>query len=125
MTKRVSMQRAAVGGALPLADDVIVADSYLGRLRGLIGRPPLVAGQGLWIVPTQQVHTHFMRVPIDVVFLDRDLVVLKVVPALAPWKLSPWVKGARSVLELAAGGASAISAGHRLIANPGALDRRG
>ena len=115
----------APGGALPVADDVLLADRYFSRLRGLIGRPPLREGQGLWIVPTQQVHTHFMGEPIDVVFLDRELTVLRVVPALAPWKLSPWVKGARSALELAPGGAATISVGDRLLSRPRGPERPG
>jgi uncharacterized protein len=43
-----------------------------------------------------------MRFPIDVVFLDRELRVLKVVPSLAPWRMASG-RGARAVLELAAG----------------------
>ena len=56
-----------------------------------------------------------MRFPIDVVFLDGDDRVLEVVPHLAPWRAAG-VKGARSVLELAAGEADArgISVGSTL-----------
>jgi hypothetical protein len=43
-----------------------------------------------------------MRFPIDVVFLDRELRVVKVVPQLAPWRVASG-RGARAVLELAAG----------------------
>jgi uncharacterized protein len=43
-----------------------------------------------------------MRFPIDVVFLDRELRVLKVVPRLSPWRFASG-RGARAVLELAAG----------------------
>ena len=49
------------------------------------------------------VHTFFMRFAIDVVFLDRDLKVRRVVEDLRPWRLSPWVLSAHSVLELAGG----------------------
>ena len=125
MTRCVSIWREADGTAALLAGEVALADRYLSRLRGLIGRAPLRAGQGLWIVPTQQVHTHFMREPIDVIFLDRELTVLQVVPALAPWKLSPWVKGARSALELAPGGAATISVGDRLLSRPRGPERPG
>ncbi|HOX67306.1 MAG TPA: DUF192 domain-containing protein [Burkholderiaceae bacterium] len=118
MMKRVSMFCDAADGASTLAADVLVANRYFSRLRGLIGHPPLQPGRGLWIVPTQQVHTHFMGAPIDVIFLDRDMKVLRVVPALAPWKLSPWVKGARSALELAAGTAATVAVGDRLVARP-------
>ncbi len=62
--------------------------------------------------PAPAIHTYFMRFPIDAVFLDRELRVLGVTPALRPWR---WARraGARSVLELAAGEA------HRLGVRPG------
>ena len=59
--------------------------------------------EGLWIVPCAMIHTLFMRFPIDVVFLDRELKALRVVESLKPWRVSPWVLGAHSVLELAGG----------------------
>jgi uncharacterized membrane protein (UPF0127 family) len=43
-----------------------------------------------------------MRFPIDVVFLDRELRVTKVVHRLGPWRLAAG-RGAKAVLELAAG----------------------
>ena len=59
--------------------------------------------EGLWIVPCAMIHTLFMRFPIDAVFLDRELKALRVVSGIKPWRLSPWVPGAHSVLELAGG----------------------
>jgi uncharacterized membrane protein (UPF0127 family) len=44
-----------------------------------------------------------MRYPIDIVFLSRDQVVLRVVSALRPWRVSPYVRGAFFAVELAAG----------------------
>jgi uncharacterized membrane protein (UPF0127 family) len=52
--------------------------------------------------PAASVHTWFMRFSIDVVFLDRELRVLKIVPRLSPWRVASG-RGARAVLELAAG----------------------
>jgi uncharacterized membrane protein (UPF0127 family) len=75
-------------------------------MRGLLGRAALGAGEGLLIRPTSAIHTFFMRFAIDVVFLDRDGVVLEVVPGLRPWRLAA-KRGARSVLELPAGEADA------------------
>ena len=58
----------------------------------------------------------FMRFPIDAVFLDRDLVVLKVVENLAPWRMAAQ-RGAKAVLELPAGAArqSGLRPGDRLV----------
>jgi uncharacterized membrane protein (UPF0127 family) len=71
-------------------------------MRGLLGRRGLPRGHGLFIEPTWSVHTWFMRFPIDVVFLDRDLTVLKIRKDLGPWRTSARFR-ARSVLELASG----------------------
>lgn len=109
---------AAASGPRPLAEDVGLANTWWTRLRGLIGRPPLQAGQGLWIVPCQQVHTHFMGRPIDVIFLDREGCILRILPALAPWRFSPWVRGGHAVLELPAGAAAGLQPGDRLHARP-------
>jgi uncharacterized membrane protein (UPF0127 family) len=59
--------------------------------------------EGLWIVPCPMIHTLFMRFPIDVLFLDRDLRVRRVIENLKPWRLSPWVFSAYSCLELPGG----------------------
>jgi len=67
-----------------------------------LGRRTLSEQEGLWLVPAAMIHTLFMGFPIDAVFLDRQLCVLRV-QSLVPWRLSPWVWGATSVLELAAG----------------------
>ena len=79
-----------------------VADKALTRMRGLLGRKELPSGHGLLIEPTWSVHTWFMRFPIDVVFLDRDLTVLKICKHMGPWRAAARFR-ARSALELAAG----------------------
>jgi uncharacterized membrane protein (UPF0127 family) len=61
------------------------------------------------------VHTFFMRFPMDVVFLDREGKVVKVVRNLKPWRAAG-ARGARSALELAAGEAArrGLDVGQRL-----------
>ena len=48
-----------------------LASSWWSRMRGLLGRPQLLPGEGLKIVPCNSIHCFFMAVPIDVVFLDK------------------------------------------------------
>lgn len=113
--KPIAVQRLhPEGRRITLVPRAGLAATWWSRLRGLIGRPPLQPGEGLWIVPCQQVHTHFMRQAIDIVFLDREGRVLRILPALAPWRLSPWVRGGHAVLELPAGGARGLAEGDRL-----------
>ena len=80
----------------------LVADGPLTRMRGLLGRSQLGAGEGLLLKPAGSVHTFFMRFPIDVVFIDRDGNVTRVVPGLRPWRAAG-SRGARAVLELPEG----------------------
>jgi uncharacterized protein len=103
------------GGEI-VCDRCEIADTVPTRMRGLLGRTGMDPGHGLLIKPTNSVHMFFMRFPIDVVFLDRELVVRKVVEALAPWRLAG-CRGAKAALELPAGEAArrGVTAGERLV----------
>jgi uncharacterized membrane protein (UPF0127 family) len=59
----------------------------------------------------------FMRFPIDAVFLDRDLRVMKVAAELKPWRAAG-SRVAKAVLEIPSGEAArrGLSVGDRLIA---------
>jgi uncharacterized protein len=80
----------------------IVADSPLPRMRGLLGRRNLGSDEGVLLRPAGSIHTFFMQFPIDVVFLDREGRVLRVVESVRPWRTAA-ARGARAVLELRAG----------------------
>jgi uncharacterized protein len=92
-----------------------LAENPWTRFRGLLGRRTLPPGEGLLLRPSNSVHTFFMRFPIDVVFLDGDLEVVAVAPAVRPWRVRAQ-RGARAVLELPAGEAakSGLVSGDRL-----------
>jgi uncharacterized membrane protein (UPF0127 family) len=85
-----------------VCEDAVLADRPLQRLRGLLGREALPVGEGLLLYPAPSIHTAFMRFPIDVVFLDRESVVVRVIDRLPPWRAAK-AQRARSVLELPAG----------------------
>lgn len=98
MTDYVQLTRA--GGELVCR--CRVATSFASRFRGLMGVAGLPRGNGLLLPGTSSVHTHFMRFPIDVVFLDSDRRIVSFVTSLRPWRLAA-ARSADSVLELAAG----------------------
>ena len=85
-----------------VAESVTVADSTMRRLRGLLGKGDLPSGHGVLLRPAWSIHTAFMRFPIDVVFLDADQIVVKIVPSLPAFKTAS-CRGAREVVELRAG----------------------
>lgn len=96
---RVICDRAA---GTAVCERCVVADRPLLRMRGLLGRRDLSAGEGLLLRPAGSIHTHFMRFAIDIVFLDRDDRVVDVRHEVRPWRMARR-RGARAVLELRAG----------------------
>ncbi len=85
-----------------LADRADIADTSAKRNTGLLKHSSLEPGEGLWITPCEGVHTFFMKFPIDVVFLSRDKMVLKIRPNMVRSRISLNLL-AHSVLELPAG----------------------
>jgi uncharacterized protein len=92
-----------------------LADRPLTRLRGLLGRRALPAGEGLLLRPAPSIHTWFMRFPIDAVFLSAELEVLAVRSEMPAWRMAAG-RGARAVPELATGeaGRRGLRPGSRL-----------
>lgn len=86
-----------------LAEDCRIADSFFSRFLGLMGKKTLKPGAGLLIEPCSSIHMLFMRFPIDVVFLCPENEIVYIIKSIKPWRLSPLVRKARSVLELPAG----------------------
>jgi uncharacterized protein len=87
-----------------VATDAIVADSYMRRLVGLLGKTKRWArlGAGLWIKPSRGVHTIGMLFPIDLIFLGKEKEVVEVEEFVRPFRISRVSLKATSVLELPA-----------------------
>jgi uncharacterized membrane protein (UPF0127 family) len=85
-----------------VATEATLADSYLSRLIGLLGKTRRWAqlGRGLWIVPSRGVHTIGMLFPIDLVFLSKEKEVVHVEEHVRPFRISRVSLKASSVLEL-------------------------
>ncbi|MFN0106435.1 MAG: DUF192 domain-containing protein [Bryobacteraceae bacterium] len=82
-----------------------IADTSQKRRTGLLKRSNLAAGEGLWIVPCEAVHTFGMNFPIDVVYLSKQKKVLKIRDNMKKSRMSLCLR-AHSVLELPAGHAA-------------------
>jgi uncharacterized protein len=85
-----------------LASALEVADSGAKRSKGLLGRKGLSAGEGLWIVPCESVHTFGMQFPIDLIYLNRNNRIEKTRSNVPPWRVSVCLR-AHSILELPSG----------------------
>lgn len=91
---------------ITLVERLSVADHFWQRLAGLMGKQELAHNEGLLIVPCKAVHTMFMRFPIDLLFLSRDFIIVRIIENLRPWRATPTVKSSYQVLELNAGSAA-------------------
>lgn len=85
-----------------LVGNLMVADSILTRMKGLLGRDSLSKGSGLWLKPCNSVHTFCMKFAIDVIFLNRNNQVVNIVHNLPPNRLTRIFSEAVSVIELPA-----------------------
>lgn len=85
-----------------LADRAGVADTSQARRTGLLKHSHLDTGEGLWIVPTEGVHTFGMKFAIDVVFLNKKRVVVKLRKNMGRRRIALSLR-AHSVLELPVG----------------------
>ena len=79
---------------------VEIAEDFGPRLRGLLGRDHIDGA--LLLRPARSVHTVGMRFPIDVAFVDRDLVVVDVL-TLRPNRMTRTRRRAAAVVEAQAG----------------------
>lgn len=86
-----------------LGTAVGLADRWWLRVRGLLGRSELGAGEGLLLTPCSAVHMFGMSMPLDVAFADANGTVVATYAALSPGARTRWHRDARHALELPAG----------------------
>lgn len=110
---RVGPARVVETGVV-LARHVRVARGFWERLQGALPDPP-AEHEALLITRCSWVHSFGMRGAIDVVYLDSDLRVLRVVSPLLPWRVAPPSWGAWAALELPPGSAANLRRGHQLV----------
>jgi len=86
-----------------LAENAIIADTFLTRAKGLLGRKDFKQGEALVIRPCNSIHTFFMRFPIDVLFVDKENKIIRATPSLRPYRLSRVCFNSVFAVELPAG----------------------
>lgn len=85
-----------------LAFRVNIADSFAGRLVGLLGRRSLKPDSGVWIVPANAIHTIGMMFSFDVVMIDKDFKVVSLKELVKPFRVILPKLRAETVIELPA-----------------------
>ena len=98
-------QKMCISGAPPSAPflEVKIADSFFTRLAGLMFQKKLPQGTGLLLAPCNSVHMCFMRFAIDVIYINKEYKILKVVKNLKPWTGLSMCRNAWATLEINTG----------------------
>ncbi|WP_024609560.1 DUF192 domain-containing protein [Pseudoalteromonas sp. TB64] len=81
--------------------NIFHANTWLLRLRGLLGRK-LNINEGMLIEPCNSIHTFWMQYDLDIVFLNKENKIIKIVENIKPWRLSACNK-ANKTLEFPSG----------------------
>ena len=84
-----------------LLNKLTIATSFKSRAIGLIGCKNLPIDNGVWFPKTNWVHTSFMSIEIEVIYLDKKMKVVKL-HKLKPWRFPKPVLKANSVIEVSA-----------------------
>ena len=95
-----------------------IAESFFERLKGFMFKPKIEEDEGLLIKGCNSIHMFFMKFPIDVIFLKTTsktcnksgssvigkskyiYKVVRIIENIKPWRISPYVSAADSVLEI-------------------------
>lgn len=86
-----------------LVDQLMIADNFWSRAKGLLGRKTLADNEALWINPCNNIHTFFMKFKIDCVFIDQKMQIKNLVENISPYRfVGPFWKS-YSVIETTAG----------------------
>lgn len=86
-----------------IAQNACLADAFWTRMKGLLGREEIPAGEALVITKCRSIHMFFMRFAIDAIFVDNQHRVVGLIEGIKPFRLSPIFFRSSYVIELRAG----------------------
>ena len=117
------MKTVLTKGGVVLYESCRVANTFFSRFLGLMGQSSVPEDEALVFPKCNSVHTFFMKIPIDVIFVSKTGKVIKVFSELHPWRLLLPIKGAAHAIELMSRGADKknIRVGDQLIC-PGVFE---
>ena len=83
--------------------EILIADTFFARFAGLMLKSRLPAATGLFLAPCNSVHMCFMRFAIDVIYVDQEYRVIKIVKNIKPWIGLSICREAWATLEMSSG----------------------
>lgn len=90
------------------------ARSFFERTKGLMFISHMKGFDSLLIERCNSVHNCFVKFPIDLIFLNDDFKVIKVIHNFKPWRFTRMYLKATKVLELKLGAANGVKIGDSL-----------
>jgi len=70
-----------------ISSNFILANSIFERMKGLLGKKNLDDGYGMIFINSPSIHTFFMSIPIDIVFLDNNFTIISTYKNLSKNKI--------------------------------------
>jgi len=67
-----------------LSESAKIASSFFSRLRGLMFKKSLNEQNALIFINAPSIHTFFMRFPIDILFLDKGMRIIRICQSIYP-----------------------------------------
>lgn len=92
---------------------VKIAKTFMERFMGLMGKTSLPDKEGLFFPKCSSIHCFFMKMPIDVIYLNKECTVLYK-ETVEPWHIGKFVKHAAHIVELKEHDGDGIKEGDRL-----------
>ncbi len=71
-----------------IAEKIVKTDSFFKKAKGLIGTKHLDDLTTFYFKNCPSIHTFFMSMDIDVVFIDKNMNVTQVIENLKPWRFT-------------------------------------
>lgn len=88
---------------IQIAGEVIEAGSMAHKMKGLMFLDKMEGFDGLLFTRAYSIHTFFMKFPIDVLFLNKNKKIIKIIRNLKPWRMTLMYFNAYQTLELMGG----------------------
>ncbi|MGB3368945.1 MAG: DUF192 domain-containing protein [Acidaminobacteraceae bacterium] len=80
--------------------DFTVADTFFTKLKGLMFKNEVA--KAMIFFKCKQIHTFFMKIPIDVYYFDKNMMIIKIDENISPNKIGKYIANAYGVIETSA-----------------------
>lgn len=86
-----------------IASKMSYANTVFSRMKGLMFMDEMKGMDALLIDPCNSIHNCFVRFPLDVLFLDKNYRIVKIIRHFKPWRFSWIYFRAKMVIEMPSG----------------------